>query len=200
VLVIRLSPATSWHPVPLGPANGPTIAWSRTAMTNRDDVDRFDELYTRFGATIYARCRQMLRDPAAAQDATQEVFLRIHRTLEQIRGPREAYTWLYRTATNHCLNEIRNGKLRPTLMAALPERAGPPAEAPLCDQDLVARLVRAVPEELATAAWLYHVDELEQGEIATICGVSRRTIINRLARFNTEARAFIERSEHVVAK
>jgi RNA polymerase sigma-70 factor (ECF subfamily) len=169
-------------------------------MTNRDDVDRFDELYARFGATIYARCRQMLGDPAAAQDATQEVFLRVHRTIDRIRGPREAYTWLYRTATNHCLNEIRNGKLRPTLVAAVPDRAGPQTELRLSDHDLVARLVRAVPEELATAAWLYHVDEMEQAEIATICGVSRRTIINRLARFAEKARAFIERSEHVAAK
>jgi RNA polymerase sigma-70 factor (ECF subfamily) len=170
-------------------------------MTNTDDGrDRFDELYERFGATIYARCRQMLRDPAAAQDATQEVFLKIHRTLDKIRGPREAFTWLYRSATNHCLNELRNGRHRPVPVGALPERAAPHDEPRIFDQDLLTRLVRELPPELATAAWLYHVDELEQAEIAEICGVSRRTIINRLARFAIEARAFIERSEHVGAR
>ena len=166
-----------------------------------DDLDRFDQLYERFGPTIYSRCRQMLRDPAAAQDATQEVFLKVHRTLDKIRGPREAFAWLYRTATNHCLNELRNGRQRPSLMeGALPERAAPPCEPRIFDQDLVTRLVRELPAELATAAWLYHVDELEQAEIAEICGVSRRTIINRLARFATDARAFIERSDHVGAR
>lgn len=165
-----------------------------------DEDDRFDELYLRFGSAIYARCRQMLDDAAAAQDATQEVFLRIHGVLDRITGQREAFAWLYRTATNHCLNELRNGRLRPTLLAALPDQEGPPPEVPLIDQDLVVRLIRQLPEELATPAWLYHVDELEQAEIAEICGVSRRTVIARLARFAERARAFIERSEHVGAK
>jgi RNA polymerase sigma-70 factor, ECF subfamily len=164
------------------------------------DGDRFDELYARFGSSIYARCRQILRDAAAAQDATQEVFLRIHGTLDRIRGEREAFSWLYRTATNHCLNEIRNGRLRASLLATLPEKPVLHAEARLSDQDLVARLVRELPEELATAAWMYHVDELEQAEIAEICGVSRRTVINRLARFGVLARAYLERSEHVASK
>jgi RNA polymerase sigma-70 factor (ECF subfamily) len=172
-------------------------------MKNREDAsthERFDELYARFGATIYARCRQILQDQASAQDATQEVFLRVHNTLDKIPGPREAFAWLYRAATNHCLNELRNGRLRPTLVATLPERAGPQTEARLSDRDLVVRMVRELPEELALPAWLYHVDELEQAEIAEICGVSRRTVIARLARFEEQARRFIERSEHVGAK
>jgi RNA polymerase sigma-70 factor (ECF subfamily) len=170
-------------------------------MTKTDgEAERFDQLYERFGSAVYARCRQMLGEATAAQDATQEVFLRIHRTLDRIRGAREAFAWLYRTATNHCLNEIRNGRLRPTLVPTLPDRPGPPTETRLSDRDLVVRLIRALPEELATPAWLYHVDGLEQAEIAELCGVSRRTIIARLSRFADQARAFVERSEHVVAK
>jgi RNA polymerase sigma-70 factor (ECF subfamily) len=167
-------------------------------MSKRDNdatPDRFDDLYARFAPGVYARCRQMLRDQAAAEDATQEVFLRIHRSLDRVQGQRQVFAWLYRTATNHCLNEIRNGRLRPALVRSTPERVGPPAESRLADRDLVVRLVRELPEELATTGWLYHVDELEQAEIAEICGVSRRTIINRLARFAQQARAFIERSD-----
>jgi RNA polymerase sigma-70 factor, ECF subfamily len=161
--------------------------------------ESFDELYKRFGSAIYARCRQMLGDAAAAQDATQEVFLRIHGTLDTIRGPREAFAWLYRTATNYCLNEIRNGRLRPTPVDTMPEYPGPPAEDRIADRDLLVRLIQASPEELATPAWLYHVDGLEQAEIAELCGVTRRTIIARLARFTDQARAFVERSESVLA-
>ena len=58
----------------------------------------------------------MLGDRAAAEDATQEVFLRVHRSLGRIRGVRKAFAWLYRTATNHCLNQIRSGRLRPALV------------------------------------------------------------------------------------
>jgi RNA polymerase sigma-70 factor (ECF subfamily) len=157
----------------------------------------FDDLYRRFGPTIYARCRQMLREPAAAEDACQEVFLRIHARLETIRGIRQAFAWLYRTATNHCLNELRGGRLRPTLLASLPDRPSPVTdELRFATQDLVVRLGRELAPELATVAWLYHVDELEQAEIAAICGISRRTVIARLGRFMEQARLFLARSDH----
>jgi RNA polymerase sigma-70 factor (ECF subfamily) len=159
-------------------------------------VADFDELYARFGPAIYARCRQMLGDSAAAEDLTQEAFLRIHRTLATVRGPREALVWLYRTATNLCLNEIRAGRHRAVPVELLPQHAGPPPEQRLSAQDLVGRVLRSVPEELAIAAWLFHVDGLEQAEIAEICGVSRRTVIARVSRFAARARAFIEESDH----
>jgi RNA polymerase sigma-70 factor (ECF subfamily) len=157
---------------------------------------RLDELYVRFGPTIYARCRQMLRDRAAAEDITQETFLAAHPVLSRLRGDRETLGWLYRTATNRCLNELRNGRHRSSAAAALPQRDSPGPEARLVDQDLVARLSAELPEDLSTAAWLYHVDGHEQGDIAEICGVSRRTINARLGRFAERARLFLQRSDH----
>jgi RNA polymerase sigma-70 factor (ECF subfamily) len=154
-----------------------------------------EELYTRFGPTIYARCRQILRDPTAAEDATHEVFFRIHHHLDRLPGPREALGWLYRAATNHCLNEVRNRRGRALAVETLPERPAADAEAHLCERDLVIRLVSELPAELALVAWLYHVDGLEQAEIALICRVSRRTVISRLARFNERARRFLNRSD-----
>jgi len=42
-------------------------------------------------------------------------------------------------------------------------------------------------------AWLYHVDGLEQDEVARVLGVSRRTVVNRLQSFATNARKFVRR-------
>jgi RNA polymerase sigma-70 factor (ECF subfamily) len=149
------------------------------------------ELYARFGPTIYARCRQILRDTAAAEDATQEVFFRVHKHLAGIEGQRQTLGWLYRVATNHCLNEVRNGRTRAHLINSAPAPSAPDAERRLSERDLVARVLRHVPAELALPAWLYHVDGLEQGEIAEVCGVSRRTVIARLDRFARRARQFL---------
>jgi RNA polymerase sigma-70 factor (ECF subfamily) len=158
-----------------------------------DTSMEFEDIYARFGPTVYIRCQQILRDPAAAEDATQEVFLRIHQRLARIRGTREALAWLYRAATNHCLNELRNGRHRPMLVDAPPERMGPSLEQQLLDHNLVVRLVRWIPEALVLPAWLYHVDGLDQARVAEICGVSRRTVSYRLARFANEARQLLER-------
>ena len=162
------------------------ISWSTPAS--------FEALYVRFGPTIFARCRQILRDPSAAEDATQEVFARIQDHLSRIEDERQALAWLYRAATNHCLNEIRNGRTRALLIANVPHSPERDNEQRFSERDLVVRLVKELPEELALAAWLYHVDELEQAEIGEICGVSRRTIIARLGRFSARARTFLERN------
>src|SRR5687767_10351668 len=130
-------------------------------------------LYRTYGVIIYARCQQLLRDQAEAEDATQETFLRVHRHLHRVADPQDALRWIYRIATNYCLNEIRNRKHRPAPVESLPEghTAGSPDD-PIADRELVQRLVHHVPEKLRTVAWLYHVDGLEQAEVAEILGIS----------------------------
>jgi RNA polymerase sigma-70 factor (ECF subfamily) len=137
----------------------------------------------------------LLGDEAAAEDATQETFLRVHRHLHRVADGDEALRWIYRIATNYCLNEIRNRKRRPAPVEMLPERA--PAlggEERIADRDLVARLLDGMPTKLRSPAWLYHVDGFEQDEVASILGISRRTVATRLALFLEKTRKFLARS------
>jgi RNA polymerase sigma-70 factor, ECF subfamily len=156
--------------------------------------DRLTALYRMYGPVIYARCVRLLGDRAAAEDAIQETFIRVPRHLDRAPDAKEALTWVYRIATNYCLNEIRDRKLRPQNEAELPELAGQSLEEILGDRDLVTRIIRRSPEQVRTAAWLHHVDGLDQGEVARVLGVSRRTVVNRLAEFTDNARKFVQRS------
>jgi RNA polymerase sigma-70 factor (ECF subfamily) len=142
---------------------------------------RLAQLYRRYGPTIYARCRRILRDDAAAEDATQETFLRVLRHIEKAPDDREALTWIYRIATNQCLNMARNARRWPRGDEEPPP--APSLENSLADRDLVARLLRRAPRKLAAVAWLHHVDGLAQGEVAAVLGISRRTVVNRLSDF-----------------
>jgi RNA polymerase sigma-70 factor, ECF subfamily len=156
--------------------------------------DRLTELYRKFGPVIYARCRQMLDTDQAAEDATQETFVRVHRHIERAPDSREALAWIYRIATNYCLNEIRDRKKRPELREQLPELPDGLGEGRLADRDLARRLVKHTPDQLRTIAWLYHVDGLQQDEIANVLGISRRTVVSRLQQFVDHSRKFIKRS------
>ena len=159
------------------------------------DDQRLVELYRSYGGAIYARCRRILGDHPAAQDATQETFMRVHRHIDRLPDPKDALRWIYRIATNYCLNEIRGRKLRPDPVERLPEHHLPGApKDPIADRDLAARLIHQVPEKLRTVAWLYHVDGLEQAEVAEILGISRRTVVNRLAEFQERGRRVLGRS------
>jgi RNA polymerase sigma-70 factor (ECF subfamily) len=158
--------------------------------------ERLTELYRSYGAAIYARCRLLLMDDGAAEDATQETFLRVWRHLDRVPDAREALYWIYRVATNYCLNEIRDRRTRDIPSKQLPEvvDASRAAEARIGDRDLARRLIERAHADLRVVAWLYHVDGFEQDEVAKVVGISRRTVVNRLVDFRASAKKFIKRS------
>ena len=153
--------------------------------------DRLSELYRKFGPHIYERCRRLLRDAAAAEDATQETFVRVQRHLDKAPNDDEALVWIYRVATNYCLNELRNQKLRPQPVAELPEQMGPSFEGQILESDVVTRLMANVSEDLRSVAYLHFFDGLDQGEVARVLGISRRTVVNRLSDFKAQSKALL---------
>ena len=157
------------------------------------EEDRVTALYRVYGPVLYSRCARLLGDRAAAEDALHETFIRVHRHLDRAPDAGEALAWIYRIATNYCLNEIRDRKRRPELHEEPPELPVGDSAGWLADRDLAARIVRRAPEKLRAVAWLHHVDGLEQGEVARLLGVSRRTVVNRLAVFAANARKFVGR-------
>lgn len=161
--------------------------------------DRLTTLYRQYGPFIYARCVRLLGDRATAEDMTQQTFMRVHRHLHKAPDPSEALAWVYRIATNYCLNELRDRKLRPQAeydpTEPLAEACAYDLEATLANRDVAVKIVRRSPEKLRAPAWLHHVDGLDQGEVARVLGISRRTVGNRLAEFADHARKFIARSQ-----
>jgi RNA polymerase sigma-70 factor (ECF subfamily) len=158
--------------------------------------DRVAALYKKFGPAIYTRCRRILKDAAAAEDATQEVFLRVARSLDETPSSPEALAWIYRIATNHCLNEIRSRKQRARIATSLPEvNAGYGGEDAVANRELARRIIQRAPTRLAKSAYLYHVDGMSHEEVADVLGHSRRTVINHLAEFGRRARKFLLRTQ-----
>jgi RNA polymerase sigma-70 factor (ECF subfamily) len=150
-------------------------------------------LYSSYGPMIYSRCRRVLDDDAAAEDATQETFMRVQRHLQRAPHSLEALVWIYRVATNYCLNEIRNRRLHPVPVDVLPDLGTDVAEL-LGRRDLAARLIEHAPEKLRAPAYLHYVDGLDQSEVARVLGISRRTVVYRLSAFAENARKFVQRA------
>jgi RNA polymerase sigma-70 factor (ECF subfamily) len=154
---------------------------------NRAEIE---DLYRRYGALVRRRARSILGDDHEAQDAVQEVFVRVIAAMAEFRGQSQPSTWLYRITTNLCLNRIRDSRRRRDRLAEAaeenrdaPTHAGPAPEARTTLRTVLAR----VEEELAQVAVFYYVDDMDQAEIASVLGVSRRTIGYRLDRFREEA-------------
>jgi len=166
----------------------------------RREPARFDALYRKYLAQVYAFALYELGDHHAAEDATERVFLRalaaLPRFREQARpedGP-EASTfrvWLFRIARNVVANERRTRRRRPTASLetalgaamAIPDATDVEAEAVTRDEAGEAlRAVRALPDDRRRALTLRFVEEMSTAEIAGVLGRSEgavRVLIHR---------------------
>ena len=162
-------------------------------MAKSPAIDRaeLEALYRSYGPLVRRRARGILGDDLEAQDALQEVFIRVIGAMGEFRRQSQPSTWLYRITTNLCLNRIRDGRRRREHLnrigeeaLALPERPSAPAPE---SRATLRRILADIDPELCEIAIYYYVDEMDQVEIAKILGVSRRTIGYRLDRFRSEA-------------
>lgn len=142
------------------------------------DRSALEDMYRRYGACVLRRARQLLRDDAAARDALHDVFLKAWRGGETFRHESSPVTWLYHITTNYCLNQLRDQSRRRELLRDCAEDASPPL--PVDERVFAIELLDQIPEELRAIAVYYFVDQMNQDEIATIVGTSRRTVGNRL--------------------
>lgn len=154
--------------------------------------DHIAELYRTWGPAIYRRCLRLLRDPEAARDATQEVFRKALGSKEKLADPEVALPFIYRVATNHCLNERRNsGRHGETELMDLDVASHHPG---FPQRRLVQRVLSKFDAKTQSIAVGVLVDGMEHEEVADALGISRKTVSRKLARFLENARKYLERS------
>ena len=77
---------------------------SDVALAARGDRDAFERLYRANTGRVFALCIRMVGDRSAAEELTQDVFVRAWGKLDQFRGDSSFSTWLHRLAVNVVLN------------------------------------------------------------------------------------------------
>ncbi len=71
------------------------------------NVSYFNLLYDRYNDKVYAKCISMLKDDDRAEDATQEIFVKILLSLSKFGGKSKFSTWMYSITYNFCIDSIR---------------------------------------------------------------------------------------------
>ncbi len=77
----------------------------------------FDQLYSRYSGKVYGKCISLLKNEAAAEDAVQEIFVKILLNLSKFSGKSKFSTWLYSISYNFCIDTIRRKKKNPNAFA-----------------------------------------------------------------------------------
>ncbi len=178
---------------PLATRGAEAMQGGGVAVDRREEAAR---LYREYGPAVYRRCLRLLRDRDVARDATQEVFARLVRDMARFDDRESALAWMYRVATNHCLNVLRDARrhgespLDPDLDVAYSGEGTPFPERRLAQQ-----ILSRFDESTQAVAVGVFVDGMEHEEVAAVLGISRRTVSRKLVRFLDRARKFLDRSE-----
>jgi len=157
------------------------------------DPDAFANLVRRHHPDILGLCISMLHDASLADDAAQEAFLKAYRSLDKFRMDSSFSTWLYRIASNTCLDFLRRkGRERSQSLDSLQEgeerrvrelfAAQPEAPVSEEDADLLERVLARLPEDYRLILTLREIQGLDYKELAETLDCSLDAVKARLKR------------------
>jgi len=158
----------------------------------RGDAQAFTEMVNRYSARLLAFAWRLLGNRADAEDAVQRALMRCYTSAKSYRPDWAVSTWLYRIATNICVDELRRRSSRSALRRAAESEAGngravflPAGDGgpggPGRQLDLRRAFAR-VPREARILLALRYVDGLSYQELARVRGISLNTVKSQLAR------------------
>jgi len=155
----------------------------------REDFDRlYRDSYRRILFTVTA----VLRDAGAAEECTQEVFVRAYRAWGRWKPDAPAEAWLHRIAVNVAVSYRRRQRLR---WVALPLSRSEPASSNGYHADATGELIwalRRLPAKSAALIVLRHHHGYTNREIAAALGVPESTVSSRLAVATRQLRAELD--------
>jgi RNA polymerase sigma-70 factor (ECF subfamily) len=169
---------------------------------------RFAEAATPLLDDAYRLARFMLRNPADAEDAVQECYLRALRHFDSYRGP-VLKPWLFSILRNVCHSQFAGRGRRETpsdftqienrLFEPLWQEAQITPEADVLRQheaNAIQKIIEALPQPFREVIVLRELDGLSYRDIAAVTGVAQGTVMSRLARGRAMLRTALSDAGH----
>ena len=167
------------------------------ARSRAGDGTAFEQIYARHAGRVYSLAYRMV-GAVEAEDLVQDIFLLAHRKLGSFRGDSSLGTWLYRMATNHCLDVLRSRQARMTERTTsldapeAMEPTAPPALGRVSPLDLD-RAIQALPPACRAAFVLHDVEGFGHQEVGAALGISEGTSKSQVHKARMRIRAFLQR-------
>jgi RNA polymerase sigma-70 factor (ECF subfamily) len=162
------------------------------------DLGAFEELYRAHAGRLFSLTCRMVGNHSDAEDLLQEVFLAAHRKLDTFRGDSALGTWLYRLATNLCLDYLRSRATRSSQVTDSLDDEPWIADAGsrrLADQTVskmdLERALAMLPEGSRAAFVLHDIEGLEHQEVAEVLGIAEGTSKSQVHKARMRLRALL---------
>ena len=146
---------------------------------SRGDLGAFEQLVRRYQPDVWRLAYHLLHDESAAEDATQDAFVRAYRFLPRYRGDSKFSTWLFSIGRNCAFDELRRMQRRRRVndaVGAQPLAAQPEHTIALEVREAVA----ALPLELREPVILIDMFGVSYREVARMLEIPEGTIKSRM--------------------
>ncbi len=165
--------------------------------TIQGDRNAYGQLVERYQHQLYDLVFKMVNNQEDARDVSQEIFIKVFRSLDKFRYESKFSTWLYRVATNHCLDFLRKKKrekekyltrespLESGTSGELRSGAWSEPEHSLLQKENLLRLQQALgelPESYRLPLLMQHYRRMSYQEIAQIMDIPVKTVATRIYR------------------
>jgi RNA polymerase sigma-70 factor (ECF subfamily) len=161
------------------------------------DEAAFEEIVSRYGPRLRYYLRKLLDDPTAAEDALQDVWLDVLKSLNRLAEPAAFATWLYRIARDRAYRELRRRRHRP--MESIEPVGKPHGDEEFTQEDaekIHASLNQLSPEH-REVLMLRFLEGMNYDQIAQVVGCRLGTVKSRIHYAKASLRGILERSnEH----
>ena len=138
----------------------------------------FNDLVKQYSEMLYWHVRGIVGSHEDADDILQEVFIKVWNSLSKFRGESDAFTWLWRIATNESISHLRKARVRAALsFSKLDDEASRVCDPdPYFDGDAAMRSLRkalaSLPDKQRTVFYMRYWEELSYEQISEITGTS----------------------------
>lgn len=160
------------------------------------DASAFEELVVRYQGQVFNLCLRMTSNAEDAADLTQEAFVKVWKSLDTFQFDAAFSTWLYRLASNCCLDFLRSRKRRPTVSLTMEteeedeqtvdvsDDAPTPEEAAISkeEREELRLAMQSLDAEQRQILTLRVVNDLSYSDIARVLGLREGTVKSRLSR------------------
>ena len=164
-------------------------------MSHAPCDQRFERLVEQYQEDVLRTCFLYLRDKTLAEDATQETFLKVYRSLDAFRGESSEKTWILKIAMHACYDINHSGWFRFINRHVTPETLPEPCAASAEEDLALAAAVMELPRKLREVILLRYYQQLNVSEIARALHLSHSSVSGRLRRGRERLKKALEGRE-----
>jgi RNA polymerase sigma-70 factor (ECF subfamily) len=161
------------------------------------DLAGFDRLMRQYERLVLVTALRLLGDLEDAQDASQEVFLRLYRNLNKVGASGDLSGWLYRVTVNVCHDANRKRRVSAPMedAAELPALSADPQRTAIATERRRAleMSLRMLSERERAVLMLRDLEGLSTEEVARALGTTEATVRSQVSKARVKVRDFLER-------